>query len=214
SRMIPSARVRPRPVPRCRPRTYSRFISPTPSASCLSATHPAGSSPTVASRRHPDGGPYGPGSPASSCPKSWKQRSKPRESAYSPSNSRTGSISSAEVTTRIVGAVATGVLLRIRSGAGLVQVGAEDFQEPGRVGQRREAVALVEAVGVAGTEEDAANPLQVGVAQDALHQPLRQAATAVLLQHEHVAQPGERRPVGHDARQADLPPALVEAEAE
>jgi hypothetical protein len=79
---------------------------------------------------------------------------------------------------------------------------------------RREAEPLVEAVGIACAEQDTTQTLQGGVAHDALDQPFRQPLPPVRLQHEHVAKPGERGPVGHDAGEADLSPPFVQPEAE
>src|SRR5579884_2817001 len=209
--MIRSARVRPRPVPRCWGRTNSRFNSHTPSASFFKATQPTGSSPTVARRRLPVGGAYWPGRSASSCSKFWKQRSKPREAAYSRYSTRTGPISSAEVKLRIVGS--TGHPSR-RCILDAVHIGPEDLHEAGRIGQRLETEPLVQAVGVSRAEQETPQTLQGRIVHHAFDEPFRQAATSVRLQHEHVAQPGESRPVGHDAGQADLPAPLVQPEAE
>src|SRR5262249_20732715 len=108
------------------------------------------SSPAVARRRQPNGGAYRPGRSASFRSKFWKQRSKPRESAYSRNSVRIGPISSAEVTTRMIGpAVIGGPLLgHVGRLVHPVPVGAEDLQEAAGVVQRREAIPLREAVSV------------------------------------------------------------------
>src|SRR6185436_5835651 len=85
-----------------------------------------------------------------------------------------------------------------------------------RLLDRAEADLLVEAVRVTGREDPAAEALEVGMGDDRLHEPGREALSARLLEHEHVAHPRERLEVRDDAREADLPPArlLVDAEAE
>src|SRR5262249_36188678 len=120
---------------------------------------------------------------------------------------RTGSISTAELTMRIVGSVVMGGPLLGYVGRLVLpgHVGAADLHGAARARHGVKTVPLVEAVGVAGAEQAPTQAPQGGVAHDALDQPLRQPPTPVLLQDEHVAEPGEGRPVGHDAGQADLP---------
>ena len=45
---------------------------------------------------------------------------------------------------------------------------------------------------------------QVGTRQDGLHEPLRQPTAAMLLEDEHVAQPGEGRAIRHYTRKSHL----------
>src|SRR5260370_4366464 len=49
---------------------------------------------------------------------------------------------------------------------------------------------------------------------DHFHQPLRQPATTMFRQDEHVGEPSERRIVRDDARESDLVVAFVDAERE
>ena len=96
----------------------------------------------------------------------------------------------------------------------LVQPWAADLHVPQGLFDLREAEGAVQLVGVASDEREAAQPLEVRVGQDALHEPASQAVAAHLRQHVDVAEVGEGGAVGHHPRQADLPRALVEAEAE
>src|SRR6187397_3177663 len=77
--MTASARRLPSPVPRKAGRTYRRFISQVPGSRARSATHPAASPETWASRIRPRGGPYIAPRSASSVSISWKERSTPTD---------------------------------------------------------------------------------------------------------------------------------------
>lgn len=63
-------------------------------------------------------------------------------------------------------------------------------------------------------QHPAAQALQVWVLNDAFHQKLGQAATAMRFQNEYVANIGECGAIGDDARKTDLPLAFIDAEAE
>src|SRR6188508_463970 len=92
--MTASARRLPSPVPRKAGRTYRRFISQVPGSRARSATHPAASPETWASRIRPRGGPYIAPRSASSVSISWKERSTPRPRTYSSISRRTAGRSS------------------------------------------------------------------------------------------------------------------------
>jgi phosphohistidine phosphatase SixA len=53
---------------------------------------------------------------------------------------------------------------------------------------------------------------QVGVLQNALHEPASQAPATVLFQYEDVGEVGETCVVGHDPGEADLAHLAVQAE--
>ena len=76
-----------------------------------------------------------------------------------------------------------------------------------------EARLPVQAVGVARGQHPTTKSLQVGMRGHAFHQPLAETLAACLLQHEHVAHPGERGAVGDDPRHANLSAvAAIDAE--
>jgi len=69
-------------------------------------------------------------------------------------------------------------------------------------------------VRIAREQDPAPEALQLRVRGHHLHQPAAQATAAPWLEHVHVAHVGDRGEVGDDAREAHLPRALVDAEAE
>ena len=62
---------------------------------------------------------------------------------------------------------------------------------------------------VARGEKNVAQSLQVGVGHDRVHELLRDALSAVLRDHENVAEPRERRLIGHHTREGDLRRAAI-----
>src|SRR5439155_9758185 len=83
-----------------------------------------------------------------------------------------------------------------------------------RLGERHKSVLRVEPVRVACREEEVAQTLELRVAHHRVHQQPRHALTAMRRQHEDVAEPGEGRLVGDDARVARERLALVRDERE
>ena len=121
SSMMRSARARPIPRPRYSGLTNIRFISHIPADSPRRATRPAGSVPPVpvgtrARRSAPEGGAYFPGRVASSFWKPWKERSSPRNAAYSSMSTRAVAMSKAAEAVSIRGGLVD-LLSRIRSAA-------------------------------------------------------------------------------------------------
>jgi hypothetical protein len=51
--------------------------------------------------------------------------------------------------------------------------------------------------------------LKVGMGHDRVHEVLRDALSTVLRDHENVAEPRERRLIGHHAREGDLRRAAI-----
>ena len=62
----------------------------------------------------------------------------------------------------------------------------------------------VEAVGVSGGEDPAAQRLEIGVGEDGLDEPFAQLVTPVVGKYENVGEPGEGGVVGDEAAEADL----------
>ena len=82
--------------------------------------------------------------------------------------------------------------------------GGRQLQVPLWLGERLEPEACVQAVGVTCGEQPATKALELGMLQQCGHHRLGQATALVLRKHVHIAQPGERRPVGDGADQAHL----------
>jgi hypothetical protein len=94
--------------------------------------------------------------------------------------------------------------LGVAHGLSLGTIRAADRHPPRRLGERREPVARVETVRVAGREHEVAEAGQIGVRHHRVHQESRDAVPAMLGQDEHVAEPGECRAIGHHPREPDL----------
>src|SRR5271169_2977545 len=77
-----------------------------------------------------------------------------------------------------------------------------------------EAESPVESVGVPCREVPFPEAVEVGVAHDALDEPLSKTPPAVGLDDEDVPHIREGREVGDHAPEGDLPPAVVDAEAQ
>ena len=75
-------------------------------------------------------------------------------------------------------------------------------------------IALVELVGIARHEAEAAQALQVRVRDHAFDEPLAQVEPAMLRIDENVAEVRVRGAVGHDARETHLARFAVETEAQ
>src|SRR5438445_7100593 len=84
-----------------------------------------------------------------------------------------------------------------------------DRHPPRRLGQGHEAVPRVEAMRVARREQDVAQTLQVRVRHHRIQELLRDTLSAMLGEHKDVAEPCERRPVGHHTREGDLRCAAI-----
>src|SRR5438445_8352134 len=67
-----------------------------------------------------------------------------------------------------------------------------------------EAILSIQAVGVFGYQDPAPEVLQIRVREDALHQPLRQTASAVFGNDKHVAQVGNCSTVRDDSGKTNL----------
>ena len=80
----------------------------------------------------------------------------------------------------------------------------QDFHVPLRLAHRPESKLLVKAVGIDRHQHPPAQALQVWVRHDGSHQRFAQALAAMFRQHKHIAQIGERRPVGNHPRKANL----------
>ena len=89
-----------------------------------------------------------------------------------------------------------------------MQITSDGVHHPARV-DRTKTVPLVERVGVGRSEEEAAQVLQVWMGENRFDQPLPKPTAAVLRQHEHIGQIGDRCAVGHDPREPDLTVAVV-----
>src|SRR4029078_11895068 len=84
----------------------------------------------------------------------------------------------------------------------------------GSTPRRAESVALVQSLGVASEEGKAAEALEVGVLEDALHQPFRESTAAIGFDDKYVGEIGIGRAVRGEPREASLCRAVVDAEDE
>jgi len=64
-------------------------------------------------------------------------------------------------------------------------------------------------VRIAGGKKNVAQSLQVGMGHDRVHEVLRDAPSTVLRDYENVAEPRERRLIGHHTREGDLRRAAI-----
>src|SRR4030095_9279675 len=78
------------------------------------------------------------------------------------------------------------------------------FQKPLRTSQRRKSELLVQRVCVRGCQQPAPQTLQLRMADNRLHQPLRQAMPAELFENKHIADPAKRSPIGRNPRKTRL----------
>lgn len=67
---------------------------------------------------------------------------------------------------------------------------------------------------IARREKKVADSHEIPVRHDRLHEAARHAFPAVLREHEHIAEPRERCPIAHDAREPDLRAVLPRERAE
>ena len=88
-----------------------------------------------------------------------------------------------------------------------------DREKSLRVQERLEAELLVQAVGIGCREQHPPQSPKVRMVDNGLDERLSDAVSAVLANHEHIAEIGEHRMVGDDARETDLGIAEEGAEA-
>jgi hypothetical protein len=94
-------------------------------------------------------------------------------------------------------------------GRALSAVGTADRHPASRLDERREAVSRVEAMRVFCGEQDVAQALEVGMRHHGVHELPCDAFSPMVRQYEDVAEPRERRAIGHHSSECDLPRATI-----
>src|SRR6476661_6159454 len=87
---------------------------------------------------------------------------------------------------RVTGSTFTLLASRLRRYSALVRGNAQPEHPALGIGQAVEPHRPVKLVSVSGCQRPASQPLQVGVSDDSLHQPLAQPLPAEWLQNEHI----------------------------
>src|SRR5438552_7347135 len=81
---------------------------------------------------------------------------------------------------------------------------AADRHPPRRLGERSEAVLRVQPVRIARCEQHVAEPLDVGMRHDRVHERRARSLSAMRLENKDVAEPRKRRAIRHEACERHL----------